>query len=194
MPKWSNKPPADASSNSYRIRRTPCGGQITAIATSDDLVGCNTHFHKGRTTPCESPDCPACDEGLPWRYHAYCSALDTGSNEPFLFECTAQVAELFLAYRATYGTLRGCLFRARRASKHPNGRVLLELKPVDQTQRTLPDEPNIKKMLCYLWNVPYADVIEADHHRPNKRLHKLPAKPSLLEGNGHLRVGSEAVD
>jgi hypothetical protein len=186
MPQWTNRPPADASSNSYRIRRTPSGSPITAIVTCDDVVGCNTHFFKGRTVPCEQPDCEACNEGLAWRFHAYVSALDTASNECFLFECTAQVAETFFSYRQQYATLRGCLFRARRATRHPNGRVLLEVKPVDLTQRKIPDEPNIKKMLCQLWNVPYNEVIEADHHRPCRRLHKNRTQPDELEGNGHL--------
>jgi len=169
MPNWTRRPPADDDAHGIRLRRTPCGGQILAIVTSHDLIGCNTHFYRNRTVPCEAPDCQACNEGLPWRYHAYLSAVDAKTNEHFLFEMTPAAAEVFSDYFERHETLRGCLFKAHRSSPHPNGRVLISATPADLSTRTLPKEPNITKLLCYVWNVTNDNANNAPSSRRHSR-------------------------
>lgn len=171
MPIWTNSLPDDPATLSHRIRRTPCGGKLLGIVTSSDLLGCNTHYFHGRTTPCEAPNCPACDQGLGWRFHAYVSALDPNSNDHFIFEMTALAAEVFVTYKKAHGTLRGCLFQAVRIGTKPNGRVTIQTKPADLQTRQLPEPPDIKSILCVLWNVPTNAAKQATHHRPFDRIH-----------------------
>ncbi len=171
MPIWTNSLPEDNQPLAHRIRRTPVGGKLLGIVTASDLLGCNTHYFHGRTVPCEAPNCPACDQGLGWRFHAYLSALDPTSNDHFIFEMTALAAEVFVTYKKAHGTLRGCLFQAVRLGTKPNGRVTIQTKPADLQTRALPDPPDIKRILCVLWNVPDKAAQPASHHRPYTRIH-----------------------
>jgi len=154
MPLYSNCPPDDGKGPALQLFRTPTKKSLQAIVTSDDLVGCPTHFYQGRTMPHEEGQCEACHHGIPWRWHGYVSASDTATHQHFLFEFTARVAETFVAYRETYGTLRGCLFKAKRVNDNPNGRVVVHTARADLVKYTLPTAPNLLDCLAILWNLP----------------------------------------
>lgn len=158
MPQFSNCPPKDPRGHALPLVRTPAGRALTAIATSDDLVGCPTHFWGGRTVPCEIDDCKPCNEGHPWRWHAWLSAYDPRDHRAFVFEVTARVAEIFVAYRDAHGTLRGCKFRAQRRTMAANSRVFLECQPCDLQGQHLPDPPNLIKCLSVIWNIRTPDL------------------------------------
>ena len=146
------------------------------IITSPDLVGCFTHFHKGRTIPCEQEACEACKAGIPFRWHAYQSAFVKETALHCLFECTAQAAEHFTDYRAAHGQIRGCQFEARRYNSKPNGRILIRCRPADLTGLYLPDPPDLVKCLGILWGFPADDVV-ADRINPEKKTRRVTHKP-----------------
>lgn len=181
MPNYSNTPPADGRGPAFSIRRTPTRPPLSAIVTSEDLLGCATHFYGGRTIPCEAPDCPACLDQMPWRWHGYVAAIDLTTMQHFIFETTAQAADVFVAYRARHGTLRGCQFEAKRAHERPNGRVLLRCKPADLQRTNLPQAPDIPRALNTLWNIT----------KPNEVLRRKPGKlptdqpDKTKDGNNH---------
>ncbi len=154
MPEWTNTVPNDPRGPALPIRRTPARRPLTAIVTSTDLVGTMTHFYKGRTMPCQRPDCEPCNVGMPYRWHAYMSALCVDTALHFLFEVTAQAAENFVSYREANLTLRGCKFRATRWRQNPNGRVLIQCKAADLHQLTIPSSPDLVAVLSILWNLP----------------------------------------
>lgn len=180
MPKWSTTPPADSRGPGLPLRRTPPAAKLEAIATSEDLLGCPTHYFRSRTIPCEQPNCEPCAQGFSWRWHAYVAALDISSNEHFIFECTAAAAEIFAAHRDKYGSLRGCHFRAERTSKTPNGRVLLRTKPANLANINLPDAPDVAAALAHIWNIPKSDT---DADRTIRNQPKLTVHPN--PGNNH---------
>lgn len=153
LPNFSSDLPKEFHGSSFNLRRTPAKGKLVATATCDNLVGCPTHFFGGHTVPCEAPNCPACDEGHPWRWHGYISATDWKTGEHFLFEMTAQAAEYFATYRKQHGTLRGCLFEATRRGQYRNGRVVIRCKTADLNQVTLPESPDLVACLCQIWHV-----------------------------------------
>lgn len=153
MLQFTHDVPALPHGNSLPIRRTPAYGNLTAIVTIPDLLGCYTHFYKGRTMPCTGPDCEAHKAGIPFRWHAYMSAWETKSALHFIFEVTAQATEAFVAYRQNQGTLRGCLFQAKRWRERPNGRVLIQTKPAELAKLNLPEPPNLESALAILWNL-----------------------------------------
>jgi hypothetical protein len=140
------------------IVRTPTGKPLTAIITSRNLLGCNTHFFKGRTLPCETPTCEACLQGSPWRWHAYLACWNPATGEHFLFETTAAASEAFAAYRSRYGTLRGCKFRASRSTTSKTGRIKIECVPADLARTTIPEEPDLIRVLSVLWNLPTSQM------------------------------------
>lgn len=158
MPQFSATPPDDPRGYALPLVRVPAGRAMTGIVTSDDLVGCPTHFHHGRTVPCEGNDCPAHQEGIPWRWHSWLAAYSPSNDECFLFESTRRVTQVFVTYRKAHGTLRGCHFRGQRRTGARNSRVYLEVKPADIRSMNLPDPPNLIKCLCIIWNIPYTDL------------------------------------
>jgi len=167
MPIFSDTPPADPRGPSYQIVRTPTGQPLVGIVTSENLVGCFTHFWKRRTMPCERENCEACQSGIPFRWHAYISAILSKTRAHVLFECTAQAAESFVTYREAHGTTRGCLFTASRMNYAPNARIIINCKPADLREIILPKPPNIVKCLAILWDFPISEV--DDNGTPAKR-------------------------
>jgi len=154
MPTYTNTIPDPAHGPALPIRRAPAAGQLVAIITSPDLVGTNTHYYKGRTMPCEAPECEPCRNGVPYRWHSYVSAWETKTALHFIFECTAAGSEPFIEYREHHGTLRGCIFQARRWQQRPNGRILLQTKPADLNEMRLTKPPDLVKCLATLWSLP----------------------------------------
>ncbi len=153
MPTYSHDIPANPNGPALPVRRTPTSSALQAIVTSENLIGCHTHYYGGRTVPCEGPNCPAHQEGLPFRWHAYLSAIETKTNLHFLFECTAQAAEAFIQYRDAYHTLRGCYFQAKRWKPRPNSRVIIQTKPCKLDEVILPSPPDLIKVLAILWGI-----------------------------------------
>jgi len=167
MPNWSSEPPKEKDGFALRILRTPQAKAIKAIITSTDVLGCCTHFVRNRTLPCEGQEtCPWCAEGLSWRWHGYVAALLVDSLEHFLFEFTANASDTFRNYQKLHDNLRGCYFQATRPSQRHNGRVVIQARPADQHRVHLPDPPDIKKLLCHLWNIPNTQV--QDHYTPDR--------------------------
>lgn len=166
MLNFSSEVPDNFSGSAFQIKRTPAKSKLIAIITSDNFLGTPTHFWGGHTMPCEAPDCPACKEGNPWRWHGYMTALNPKTGEHFIFEFTAQAAETFDTYRNHHGTLRGCLFEAARRGQYRNGRLLLRCKPADLTQFQLPPAPDLLACLCHIWHVDKPERT-LDDERPN---------------------------
>jgi len=189
MLNFSNAPPADPRGVALELMRTPPFKPMKAIVTSDDLVGCETHFYRGRTTPHDQIDCQPCIDGMPFRWHAWLSALLHGHRKHILYECTAQVAEKFVHYRNEHGTLRGCMFIAQRPSKQLNGRVSIEMQKANLDTINLPVAPDIRKCLSIIWNIALPELHIADRIKDTPRInhHANPEhQPGTAQGNGRL--------
>jgi len=173
MPTWSTATPTSAKHMGFDLVRTPIDQPLRAIITAADFVGCDTHFWGGRTVPCERPDCPACGQGMPYRWHAYISCILSKTHDHVIFECTQLAAKSFEAYKIAHGTLRGCLFTASRPKKASNSKVCLCTHPADLTQLVLPDPPDLIKILSVIWQLPSAGVEIvtdlADHPKMTRR-------------------------
>lgn len=175
MPRWSNEIPDNSRTPNFPLKRTPSGRGITAIITSDDLIGCDTHWWGGHTVPCEGPACDACKNGIPFRWHGYLAAVDTTTFLHFLFEMTAQAADSFKDFRRANRTLRGCLFEAKRLKSAHNSRVVIRCKPADLRETHLPEPPNVRKCMAVIWNVPDADVEIQGTLKDVRRIRKVTA-------------------
>jgi len=154
MPIWNNAPPAATTGPALRIVRTPTSGQVSGAVTCTEIVGCATHFYQHRTIPCEPPNCPACADGIGWRWHGWVTAVLASTTEHVLFEFTATASDYFARYRDTYGTLRGCIFVASRVNNRPNARVIIRTKAHDPTKIHLPEAPEIQAALAHIWGLP----------------------------------------
>lgn len=161
-PQWYNNLPPEAKTQSLPIRRTPSTKVLTCVVTSDELLGTMTHYYRGRTMPCERPDCDPCRDGQPWRYHAYVGAWSRSSTLHFIFEITAQAAQKLVEFKEKYSTLRGCQIDAYRWGKRSNGRVVLKCSPSGIPPTDLPLQPDLVKCLSVLWNLPLP-ALDVDH-------------------------------
>lgn len=167
MPNWSEKPPEAKDGYPLRIVRTPPDKPLHAIATSTEVLGCCTHFVQNRTIPCEGTDvCKWCQEGHSWRWHGYLAAMITATLEHILFEFTAAASDTFRNYQTVHGTMRGCHFQAIRPSKRHNGRIVIACKPVDAQRCRIPEPPDVKAILCHIWNIQNANATTAKITRP----------------------------
>lgn len=154
MPDFSNAPPSDPRGRSLDLLRCPAGKPLSAIVTSNDLIGCKTHYYGGKTVPCENEDCEACRDGVPWRWHSYLAAYSHGNNTHFILESTARATETFVQYRDAHGTLRGCLFKAERPRGRKNSQVYIQTRQADLAKYPIPDPPDLLQLLGMIWNLP----------------------------------------
>jgi len=175
MPTWQENPPDERGPYAFRILRTPPAKAIRGIITCTDPVGCATHFIKNRTVPCEGQDtCQACHEGFSWRWHGYVSCILTPGYEHVLFEYTATASDTFRQYYTINATLRACIFVAQRPSGRANGRAVIHCTRADEAQLRLPDPPDIRRILCHIWNVRYEPHNSPMMARPPARAINIP--------------------
>lgn len=201
MPHWSNELPQQEKHMGFDLRRTPATSSLRAIITCDDILVCDTHFFHGRTSPCERPDCPACNDAIPYRTHVYVSAFNPKTMEHFIFECTSNAAKPFAEYKQTATTLRGCLFDASRPKGAKNSKVVISTATANLSRNPLPEPPNIMLALSVIWRLPLTGLaIEHDkHHSPkvqtkNDPINRMRSQPDnqpeplsmreILSGNG----------
>lgn len=185
MPNWSTEPPQHETSYALRIVRTPTEKPFEAIATSLEIVGTPTHFIHNRTVPCEgTDDCPHCLEGHSKRWHGYIACIALDGLEHVLFEFTKVMATSFTTYLGIYDSLRGCKFTARRPSKRINGRVVIKCKRTDEAESRLPKPPDVKKILCHIWNIQHNPG--GDWRDPQDGSRRLDIKPG--NGDGRYRA------
>jgi len=178
MPTFSSAPPETDRPKNLKLIRTPIKGQLQAMVLSDEICGCSTHFWGGRTVPCEAPNCPACDDGSPTRWHGYLVIWLPNDNIKLIWEFTEGVADTLLSYRKANGTLRGCKITASRARAVPNGRVLLKTSTCDLSKFSVPPCPEVEKILLNMWDLPG----------------KAFEKKRKIEGHPHLDPVPEVLD
>jgi len=167
MDAWSTSPPPEDHRYSFDIVRTPASKPLIGITTSTDIVGRMTHFAKNRTIPCDGEEtCPWCQEGYSARWHGYLAAVSTDTFQHFLFEFTAKAGDPFKNYLLQYLNIRACQFRAFRPSGKSNGRVSISCRRLDETKLRLPDPPNVRRILCHIWNIPYTENQPTRMNRP----------------------------
>jgi hypothetical protein len=194
---FSDRPPETARSAAVQIVRCPASKDIVLQITADNLLGTATHFCNSRTTPCTLPHCPACTEGIPWRWHAYIAAYEWERHRHVLLELTAAGAEPLISYRDEHGTLRGRWIRVTRPNRRPNGRTAIQIRAAKPTDPPPPNAPDVRRALCLLWSIPFTAVHEQAitrgipaldargaeienllHSPPNPKLPQTPTQPS----------------
>jgi len=189
----TDRPPDNASGPGLRLIRASAKTPIIGTITSDRLLGVNTHYYSGRTQPCSAPDCRACADAIPWRWHAYISLILDDTSEHTLLELTASAVAPIVEYQDLHTTLTAARLKVTRPNGRPNGRVWVQIKPPNEPTIALPPPPNIPRTLCHIWNIPYdaveparrqhdADTITADADTIRNKQH-LPPNPRPAPNN-----------
>ena len=176
MPTWSSEAPANPRGPAYPLLRTPPLRPLVAIITSETIDGCATHYYKGRTVPHLDEGCPACEDNIPYRWHAYVAAYRLPDGIHFIFETTAKASEVLADYGKAHGGLRGCQFKATRMNSRPNSRVVIQTKPADLTAIHLPEPPNVRRCMAIIWDLPI-DACDEVTQSPERKQGVLHPKP-----------------
>lgn len=150
---WKNKPPAPTEFAGVRLIRVATGKDFEGIITSNGLVGHDTHWWKRRTVPCTSPDCAACCDGTPARWHGYISVYCTRNHAHYVLEMTSLAAAAVDDFAERHGDLRGSLIRAARQGNRPNSPVAIAVYAHDSDLRTLPRAINLEHFLETIWSL-----------------------------------------
>jgi hypothetical protein len=153
MVEWTNTPPADQNGFAYRLIRVPAARPIRLIILSPQPIGTNTHYHKGRTKPCDGQLCEACQLGLPYRWHSYIAVHNADTGENALLELTAQATEQLQPARDEFHTLRAVKLVLERPSHRPNGRIHINIHPGRAAELGLPDPPEVQRILLHIWGL-----------------------------------------
>jgi hypothetical protein len=165
MPIWTDQPPQDTEDQAFALLRIPPTPGYKVLITSPGILGTNTHYWKGRTTPCEPDNCEACAEGAGYRWHGYFAGLRQSDRLHGLYEVPAAAAAALHDFAQKVGTLRGCLAVFRRLGNRPNGRLLVTTQPYDLKAIELPPPPDVAKIMAHIWqtaikNTPTARTTE----------------------------------
>jgi len=102
----------------------------------------------------------------------------------------------FEDWYTAHKTLRGCLFTALRPKRQKNAKVEITTAAIDLTKITLPDEPDIPKIMAQIWQLPAQGITEtasdtaarpiANAHRFRRAAeeNEIYAPPLHIHGNG----------
>lgn len=156
MPIFNPPDPTARELVPFRLLRTPPAKPIRGIITSPSLVTARTHYANNRTVPCglQTP-CPLCEEGFAWRHHTYVSLVLSDTYEHVILELTFNAAETLRNLQRVSENLRGTQITTSRPSGRPNGRIVVALRPGDPVRTSIPDPPNIERILCHIWGIKY---------------------------------------
>lgn len=195
MPNWTTELPQRTGPKPMQLLRTPATGSLRGFITCSRLIGCDTHFWRGRTRPCEAPDCEACNDGSPTRWHGYLSLFNASSRAHAILELTASALEQLEEFRHTYLTLRGLTLVSRRAKSSRNARVILEVGPPRPDAPELPAEPDIAAIMCNIWRLPTGAAVCSSSSFASSALSLDPAvmdrfQDRIPKGNSHAKVGT----
>lgn len=150
----SERTPSSAdSSSAWSIKRADSERPLPLVSLSTEWIGIRTHFWHGRTVPCRNDFCEACQAHLVSRWHGYLLTAHGSTDQRIVFEFPANALAILDSAFKQHGTLRGFRFVASRASKKPNGRVVLTPKDFVPNPSRLPVEVDAWPVLAHIWGL-----------------------------------------
>lgn len=152
---WADVPSPDDERPMMLIVSAPTESFVDLVILSDHVEGVWTHWHEGRTIPCQSGQGCVCETmEIACRWKGYLGALLVHSRAIVLAEVTAGAAR-----SAGLGpidihpvTLRGLPMRLRRARRDRTGKVVVELATAKRVpEDLLPRRPDVRHELARIW-------------------------------------------
>lgn len=158
---WTTAPAGELAPSGTRLLRVRPGKPITGIVTSRAMLGCNVHYWRGRTTPCEEDRCPACKDHRMPRWYGWLGLWNPRTHEHVIAEITSACVEPVSAYALKHGTLRGSLITLERATPKLNARLAARITESAFSPDALPDELDVIHVLEKIWEThrqPHTDA------------------------------------
>lgn len=200
---WSRRPAESTDRPSTPIYRIKRGQSLQAVVISHDVLGANIHFLRCTIPHIDPPDkCEGCQAGRTIRWEGYIAVWDPRSNAVGIVPLNPTAAETIDAYYEQHGTLKGAELHASRPSAKNNARVNVTLRRSDHAVNTLPQAPDIEKVLMHVWGlnedpgvniikdvsqavrggaaqVPSEADVSASHDTRSRQLHDLQSRYQL---------------
>jgi len=150
---FSERPTEDALPIGLPVVRAPRKGSDVWVLLNDSVLGCWTHFFKGRTQPCMGSECTICPLELARRWHGWVAGYNSSSRSRVLIELTAGPAVALAEWRKERGSLRGCAVKLSRRNNKENGQVVIQIAASKTDVSTLPPEVDLPALLMRIWQI-----------------------------------------
>jgi len=149
------RPLPDTGGRFVRLVSPKVGNPVSGIIYSSHILGCNTHFVAGRTSPCLGADggCIGHAEGTPVRWKGFLFGHSDQLHQPVIFELPADTVRQTLCLRDTGVILRGSHLRLTRVGPHANSTVRADVRLEVAPHHCPADEPDVLAWLCRIWGV-----------------------------------------
>ena len=150
---WNDRPNEVKEQGHFEIMRTPAGGVLSGVITSDTFVGCNLHYYRGRSTPCRKNDCEACEAGHRPRWTGYVLLMSRKTRRVNILEFTARCYSTMQSMLIAKTSLRGVVVTVKRTSSRPNGPLAMTFEEDRVDPDSLPPAPDLREILERIWEV-----------------------------------------
>ena len=170
---WEPSPAREGTIPNYHILRTPQSSPIKAVCLSDSFEGVKLHYWKGRSRPCPGGPCEPCETGQVPRWKGYILVKAPDNPKIVIFEFTERAYDAFHTRFRRYGSLRGCVFIARRATRKANGPLIVEFEDARHDEALLPPPSDLRAMLERIWEI------------------RQQTLPGMIDSDADLRNGRE---
>lgn len=154
---FSDRPAKEALPLGLPVVRAPQKGQHALTLLSDSVIGCWTHFYRGRTQPCLGDVCTICPQEITRRWHGWVVGYDPIRRSRCIVELTAGPALHLSTYRDERGSLRGCSLILQRKNGKLNGPVQAGIAGPKGDISLLPECPLLPPMLLRMWQIKGCD-------------------------------------
>lgn len=141
--------------NFVRLVSPRVNNPVSGVVYSSQVVGFNTHYLGGRTTPClgDGPQCIGHVEGLPVRWKGFLLGYSNQTHATVIFELPAQTVRSMEELRTGGADLRGAAIRLIRVGPNANSPVKCELRLDAFTSKLPKEEPDVIKWLSLIWGI-----------------------------------------
>lgn len=153
MRAWTNRPDRDPTTLHLDILRARPGKAYSGVSMATDVVGAYTHYWRGRTVLCTTPNCDACHAQRKARWYGYIPLWEPDTDRRVLLEITAACLDAIDAYIASNDTLRGARVTVRRANNKINSKIIATLTHAGLTDGRIPTEPPTRQLLERMWEI-----------------------------------------
>lgn len=181
---WQPAPEEKNAGQNYRIYRTPMGREVELICLSENFLGANLHYWKGRSTPCQKGECEACKSGQKPRWKGYIQAFHAATKTVVIFEFTDRGYDPFQAALQQHEHLRGMRFRTCRLNRKANGPIQIAFSEHREESPTLPKAGDLATMLERIWEVHQQTFQFAAEHGTKSRVPLWVTRGETPENNG----------
>lgn len=148
---WTATPPKNGHQTHLELVRVPAKLMLAGFITTNDLLGCLTHWNGRRTVPCQGLDCDDETHKRPTRWHAYTGLWIDKTNEHVILELPSGAAEKLQAAKNGRPSIRGLQIQCFRPKHEAHAAVTVRLIDSPAIPKNLPEEPDLRTMLTSMW-------------------------------------------